>query len=190
LQQHGIQPESGDVVVSGATGGVGCWAALLLARLGYTVVGSTGKPDQAEWLRELGVARVISRAELDDRSERPLLSGVWAGAVDTVGGNTLATIIRQTRQSGCVTACGVVGGSQLELTVYPFILRGVQLIGIDSSMVSRLRRRELWDRLAGAWKPQDLSSITTVVSKAQWSDQIDQILAGKIRGRVVLDLSN
>ncbi len=168
---------------------MGCLAVTLLGQLGYSVVASTGKQEQAAWLRELGVSRVISREELNDDSERPMLSGIWSGAVDTVGGNTLATIVRQSCTGGCVTACGVVGGSDLSLTVYPFILRGVSLCGIDSASISQQRRREIWNRLAHDWHPKHLNVIGSVVGRNELDAKINEILAGKIKGRVVVDLS-
>ena len=189
LQRHGIQPAAGEIVVSGATGGVGCFAVRMLAQLGYDVAAVTGKSDQAAWLKNLGARRILGREAVDDRSTRPLLAGSWSGAVDTVGGNTLATIIRQTQPGGCVTACGVVAGADLPLTVYPFILRGVQLSGIDSAGISRQRRLEIWSRIAGDLNPGDLADVASIIGRSQLEDRIQQILSGKIRGRIVVDLS-
>ncbi len=133
----GIQPEHGPVLVTGATGGVGIFAVKLLNNLGYQVVASTGKLDKQDWLNEHGASQVVPREQLDDTSSTPLLKGQWAAAVDTVGGNTLATVLRSAQSHACVTACGLVAGHDLPLTVYPFILRGVSLCGIDSAGISR-----------------------------------------------------
>jgi putative YhdH/YhfP family quinone oxidoreductase len=188
LLHQGAAPGGGEIVVSGATGGVGVWSVMLLARLGFQVVASTGKPDRADWLRSLGASRIIDRKSLDDTSGRPLLSANWQGAVDTVGGNTLGTILRSTKIDGCVTACGLVGGHDLPVTVYPFILRGVVLHGIDSGNQSNQRRREIWQRLAADWKLPDYSSVTTSVGLTGLDQKIDEILAGRMVGRTVVDL--
>ena len=186
---HGATPGGGEIVVSGATGGVGILAVMLLAKLGFQVVVSTGKPDRAAWLMQLGAARVIDRESINDKSQRPLLSAVWQGAVDTVGGNTLATILRATKFGGCVTACGLVGGFDLPVTVYPFILRGVILNGIDSGNISSDQRARIWNRLAGEWRLENLASISTTVGLASLNQKVDEILAGKIVGRTVVDLA-
>lgn len=188
LQRHRITPGQGEIVVSGATGGVGIYAVKLLARLGYTVVASTGKPQLAEWLKQHGAAAVINRSDLDDRTQRPLLSARWAGAVDTVGGNTLATILRGTRPYGCVTACGLVGGADLNLTVYPFILRGVALQGVDTAGISREYRSDLWQRLATQWRIPDLDKLSYIVPLEGLTEEIARILRGEIAGRVVVKL--
>ena len=190
------------VVVTGATGGVGSMAVALLAQLGVPVVASTGKPDQAEWLRRLGANSVIDRSELVDESNRPLLSARWAGAVDTVGGLTLASILRSCDIGGCVAACGVVAGADLPLTVYPFILRGVKLAGVDSANSSNSRRIHLWNRLSSEWRIQpvrealtngrfaaDVDPLFEVVDFADLPDAVEKILAGKIRGRVVVKVA-
>ncbi len=189
LQHHDVEPSAGDVVVSGATGGVGCFAVRMLARLGYSVAAVTGKPEQTAWLQQLGAREILGRDAVDDRTQRPLLPGRWAGAVDTVGGHTLATIIRQTAPGGCVTACGVVGGAELPLTVYPFILRGVQLSGIDSAGLTRERRLAIWQRIASDLHPGELREIAIVIEPGQLELSIQQILAGRIRGRIVVDLA-
>ena len=186
LIAHGIAPGSGPVVVTGATGGVGCLAVRLLAQLGYPVTASTGKADAVAWLQELGATEVVSRERLQSSSTRPLLPGHWAGAVDTVGGETLATLIREMKPHGCVTACGLVGGVALNTTVYPFILRGVTLAGITASLCPMPQRQELWSQLAGPWAIEDLAEITTTVDLAELPEWIDRILAGQVRGRVVV----
>jgi acrylyl-CoA reductase (NADPH) len=188
LIRHGITPSQGEIVVTGATGGVGIYAVKLLARLGYRATASTGKPQLAEWLRQHGAVEVISRSDLDDRTQRPLLSARWAGAVDTVGGNTLATILRATKPYGCVTACGLVGGADLPLTVYPFILRGITLQGIDTAGITPEYRGRLWQRLAGDWRLGDLEKISYVVPLDGLTEEIARILRGEVAGRVVVKL--
>ncbi len=189
LIAHGANPSGGEIVVSGATGGVGILSVMLLAKLGFQVVASTGKPDRTEWLMELGAARVIDRDTINDPTQRPLLASIWQGAVDTVGGNTLGTVIRATKIGGCVTACGLVGGHDLPITVYPFILRGVILNGIDSGNMSNDQRNNIWRLLADDWRLENLASIATTVGLSGLSQKIDEILAGKIFGRTVVDLT-
>ena len=133
LQKHDIQPDSGPVVVTGATGGVGSVAVAILGKLGYDVAAVTGKAEAHDYLRRLGATQILAREEVDDRSGRPLLSGRWAGGVDTVGGNILGTLLRSLRHGGCVAACGLAGSNELPVTVYPFILRAVTLTGIDAA---------------------------------------------------------
>ena len=186
LQHHGVKPEQGPILVTGATGGVGTFGVALLAQLGFEVVAVTGKADQAEWLKSLGATEVISREEACDESGRPLLSGKWAGAIDTVGGKILDTTLRSTQPRGCVTACGLVAGHQLEMTVYPFILRGVSLQGIDSANASVAYREQLWQRLATDLKVDDLDRLGTDVSLVDVEQSVLDILAGKVRGRHVV----
>ena len=188
LQSHGIAPGDGPIVVSGATGGVGIFAVKLLGQLGYDVVASTGKKDRADWLLENGASSVIGRGEINDTGGRPLLSGTWAGAVDTVGGNTLATIIRASKIGACITACGVVGGAELPLTVYPFILRGVALCGIDSANVCDQTRGDIWTKLSNQWKVKDLDSLATEVSLDELNEYVESILKGQVAGRVVVKM--
>ncbi|HDP99804.1 MAG TPA: acryloyl-CoA reductase, partial [bacterium] len=188
LLQNELTPDKGDVVVSGATGGVGSYAVSLLAKLGFSVAASTGKSDANDYLSQLGASRIIDRSELDDQSGKPLLNVKWAGAIDTVGGNTLATIVKATAPHGAVAACGVVGGSELPLTVYPFILRGVRLIGLDSANWPRNQRLQIWKKLANEWKISDLESIAHSIRLEQLDEYIAKILKGEIRGRVLVDL--
>lgn len=189
LQRHGVAPGDGEVVVTGATGGVGVLAVALLAKLGYAVAAVTGKEDKIQWLQELGAQRVLGRDEVVDPSERPLLSARWAGAVDTVGGATLSTLVRELRHRGCVAACGLVGGEQLDLTVHPFILRGVTLAGIDSAKCPRKSRLEIWQKLAGPWRLEVLDRIVREATFAELGDEVDAMLSGKSLGRVVLRLA-
>jgi acrylyl-CoA reductase (NADPH) len=186
IKRHEITPQSGEVVVTGATGGVGCLAVSMLAKLGYTVVAVTGKADRHDWLKELGAARVIGRGEVDVKGGNPLLKALWAGAVDTVGGNVLATLLRSTHIAGCVTACGLVGGPELPTTVFPFILRGVTLCGVDSGWTRRERRLELWRLMAGDWKPDRLAEVSTQIDLKEVDEPVQRILAGEIAGRTVV----
>jgi putative YhdH/YhfP family quinone oxidoreductase len=188
LQKHDVTPDRGEVVVSGASGGVGTIAVALLAKLGYRVVASTGKPAAHELLRQLGACEIIPREALDDRSGKPLLSSRWAGGIDTVGGNTLTTILRASRHSGCVTCVGLTGGNELNMTVYPFILRALHLAGIDAAWCSLPLRHQTWARLAGPWKLDVLPAITQSVPLEALPSRIEEILAGRITGRVVVEI--
>lgn len=186
LMAAGLNPKSGEIVVTGASGGVGCLAVGLLAKAGFTVAAVTGKPGAHELLRRLGAARILDRKEVHDESEKPLLAPTWAGAVDTVGGRTLATLVRSLKRGGCVAACGLVGGVDLPLTVYPFILRGAKLVGIDSAECDRARRVHIWEQLAGAWKLPDLSGVASTIDLKGLPGRIADILAGQVMGRVVV----
>ena len=186
LQHHGVTADAGKVLVTGATGGVGVMAVKLLSKLGYTVVAVSGKVERHSWLKELGASNVIGRGEVNDESDKPLLPALWSGAVDTVGGNTLATILRSTQISGCVAACGLVGGAELPLTVYPFILRGVTLAGIDSAWCAREHRIEIWQQLAGEWKLDGLDAIAATFDLTQVDEHVQRILNGQVTGRILI----
>jgi acrylyl-CoA reductase (NADPH) len=186
LQDHGLVPDDGPVLVTGATGGVGSMALNLLAGLGYEVVASTGKPESAEFLRELGAVDVIDRATLGESVGRPLDSTLWAGAVDCVGGVTLANVLSKIRYGGVVAASGLTGGAQVPTTVMPFILRGVSLIGIDSVQTPMERRREVWGRLGGDLKPEGIETIGTDVSLDDLDVVLTRILDGGATGRYVV----
>lgn len=191
LQRHGVTPDQGEIVVTGSSGGVGSVAVALLAKAGYKVAAVSGKPAADAFLKKLGAARVLPRSEAHDESKKPLLSTRWAGAVETVGGNTLSTVLRSTNRGGCVTACGLVGGMDLNMTVYPFILRGVTLRGIDSAETPMSRRLELWHHLAGDWKPPHLDALVTqTVPLDGLAEQIQQILRGETMGRVLVQVGN
>lgn len=189
LQAHSIRPETGEIVVTGATGGVASCAILILAKLGYKVVGVTGKPDQHDSLRDLGASRFIDRNDFSDDSGRPLLSSEFAGGIDTVGGRTLETLLRRVGYRGCIAACGLAGGHELNMTVYPFLLRGVTLAGIDSAMCPDGLRQEIWEKLSDPWKPNNLERLATEVSMAELPSAIDSILAGSHTGRTILRLN-
>jgi putative YhdH/YhfP family quinone oxidoreductase len=188
LQKHDVRPGSGTVVVTGATGGVGSVAVAILARLGYDVAAVTGKAASHDYLRSLGANTILAREEVDDHSGRPLLSARWAGGVDTVGGNILGTLLRSVAHGGCVTACGLVASNELPVTVYPFILRAVTLAGIDAAFCSHRQRMEMWRRLAGDWKPTWLEAMARDATLAEIGPLVADILAGRIQGRVVVDI--
>ena len=187
LQQHGVSPGA-EVLVTGATGGVGCLAVALLSKLGYRVAAGTGKADKRDFLTSLGAGEVIARADLDDGSGKALLSERWAGVVDTVGGNILSTAIRSTAYGGSVAACGNVSSPDLPLTVFPFILRGVRLLGIDSAKCPAETRKEVWARLGAQWKPAQLEAISEECSLHGLDGRIDDILHGHVSGRVIVNL--
>jgi acrylyl-CoA reductase (NADPH) len=186
IVDHGVTPDDGEIVVTGATGGVGCLAVALLAKLGYRVAAVTGKPELAGMLQRLGAATILSREEVNDASDRPMLKSRWAAAVDTAGDNVLATLVRSLSYRGCVTACGLVAGDQLPLTVYPFLLRGVTLYGIDSAKCPREPRLEIWRRLSLEWKLHDLEFLRREVTLSEVPGVVDEMLAGRSHGRVLV----
>ncbi|MCA9148085.1 MAG: acryloyl-CoA reductase [Planctomycetales bacterium] len=183
-----VEPTAGPVLVTGATGGVGCLAVMLLKHLGYEVVASSGKSAAESWLTELGASQVVDRSEVLNSPEKPLASTRWAGVVDTVGGATLAAAIRATGINGCVTACGVVGGAELPLSVYPFILRGVTLAGVTSQNCPLPLRREIWKKLASEWSLPGLDRIANEVTLAEIGGEVSKILAGQIQGRTLVNV--
>jgi acrylyl-CoA reductase (NADPH) len=187
LQDHGVAPEDGPVLVTGATGGVGSTAVNLLAGLGYEVVASTGKAESHEYLRRLGAVDIVDRSTLGEAVGRPLDSMVWAAAVDCVGGVTLANVLSRIRYGGAVAASGVTGGAQVPTTVMPFILRGVSLLGIDSVQTPIERRRHVWERLAGDLKPGGLDEIGITVGLEDLDEVLGRILAGGVTGRYVVN---
>jgi acrylyl-CoA reductase (NADPH) len=188
LMAFGLSKDSGEVLVTGATGGVGSVAVGILAKLGFDVVAATGKTDEKDFLTQLGAKTIISREEANDTSGRPLQKGRWAGVVDPVGGNILATAIKSTKYGGLVAACGNAMSADLAVSVYPFILRGVSLLGVDSVEIPMNTRLRTWQKLAQDWK-LDLSGFVSECVLEELSPKIDLILKGGIRGRVVVDLS-
>jgi acrylyl-CoA reductase (NADPH) len=197
LERHGVTPGSGtsggaagalprDVVVTGAAGGVGSVAIAILAKLGYRVFASTGRAELAPYLRSLGASEIVDRNTLAAPSKRPMDSERWAGAIDTVGGETLAGIIRTLKVGGSVAACGLAGGATLNTTVYPFILRGVNLLGINSVTVAREERLEIWSRLADDLPLSLLDSMIEEVPLDRVIEAGEKILAGAVRGRTVI----
>jgi acrylyl-CoA reductase (NADPH) len=189
LESHGLRPGSGDVLVTGAAGGVGSIAVSLLSRLGYRVVASTGRPELRSYLTELGAADLIDRATLAAKPSRPLDSERWAGAVDAVGGTTLATILTQLNCRASVAACGLAGGSELPATVIPFLLRGVSLLGIDSVMCPRDERISAWRRLVRDLPLDRLERMTRTVPLSALPNLASQILKGEVRGRTIVDVA-
>jgi acrylyl-CoA reductase (NADPH) len=188
LMASGLSKDSGEVLVTGATGGVGSVAIAILAKLGFNVVAATGKSSEHAFLKSLGAKTIISREEANDTSGRLLQKPRWAGVVDTVGGNILATALKTAKYGGLVAACGNAMSPELNVNVFPFILRGVSLLGVDSVEIPMRARQMAWSKLAGEWKI-DLSSIVTEVSLQELNPQIDSILKGGVRGRVIVDLS-
>ncbi len=184
-----VAPDRGAILVTGATGGVGSVAVGILARLGYAVVAVSGKADAEPYLKKLGAREVIGRDQVTDRYDRPLLKARWAGAIDTVGGEILATAIKSTEPMGLVTCCGNVASAELNLTVYPFILRGITLAGIDSQNCPMHLRQKVWARLAGDWKIASLEEIHQEIALAELAGRIDAILQGRLKGRTLVDLN-
>ncbi len=183
-----VEPKHGEILVTGSTGGVGSIATAILSHLGYSVVAVSGKADAQGFLRELGATRIIGRDAALDNSGRPLLKGQWAGVVDTVGGDFLATAIKSTDLHGIVTCCGNAASPDLPLTVFPFILRGVRLQGIDSQNCPMEHRLYVWKKLAGDWRIPQLESLFKETTLSGLNENIDLILQGKQKGRVLVDL--
>ena len=190
LKAGGVRPEDGPVLVTGATGGVGTMALGILAAEGYQVTAATGKMDQANLLRARGASEVIDRQEVVEGSGRPLLHSRWAGVVDTVGGAYLSSAIRAAMPEAVVTACGNAASPELSLTVFPFILRGVSLVGIDATRPSTAERARLWQKLAGPWKLERLEELAREVTLDELDIEIERMLAGEQVGRVLLNLQS
>lgn len=188
LIASGVSPSDGEILVTGATGGVGSIAVSILNKLGYKVIAATGKPESKDMLLKLGAKDIILREELDDKSGRALLKERWAGVIDTVGGNLLATAIKSTKYDGSVTCCGNVASPELPISVYPFILRGVSVLGVDSVQCPMDLRLKIWNKLSNEWKPDNLNENSEEVSLEQLNYKIDIILEGKSKGRTVVNL--
>jgi acrylyl-CoA reductase (NADPH) len=188
LEDAGVTPDKGPVVVTGASGGVGSVAMAILAKLGYRVIASTGRTEEQAYLKELGANEIIPRGELAG-DPRPLAKERWAGAVDSVGSKTLANVIAATQYGGAVAACGLAQGLDLPVSVAPFILRGVSLLGIESVYMRKARRLQAWDRLAKDLDVKKLASMTRTIGLSQVREAAGDILAGKVRGRLVVDIS-
>ncbi len=189
LERAGLQPDKGPVLVTGAAGGVGSVAIAVLAKLGYTVEASTGRASEEDYLKGLGAAGIIDRNELSEPSKRPIGKERWAGAVDAVGSHTLANVLGQTKYGGAVAACGLAQGGDLPATVYPFILRGVSLLGIDSVMAPKPVREQAWARLATDLDVAKLEAMTVEVPLGDAPDAAADILKGQVRGRVVVNVN-
>ncbi|MFL2771226.1 MAG: MDR family oxidoreductase [Rhodospirillaceae bacterium] len=188
LEDAGVSPDQGEIVVTGAAGGVGSVAVALLAKLGYRVVASTGRQEESEYLMSLGASDVIGRDDLS-REARPMEKGRWAGGVDSVGSRTLATMLAETKEEGAVAACGLAGGADLPTTVMPFILRGVKLLGVNSVTCKSARRDQAWERLARDLDMDRLTDMTTVEPLSRVPVLAEDILRGLVRGRVVIDVN-
>ena len=191
LIEGGVAPDQGPVLVTGATGGVGSIAVAILAKTGFAVAAVTTKPAETPYLHQIAAQKIIAAADADDPSGRPMLQPRWAGVVDTVGGNILATAIKTTRYGGTVTCCGNVTSGELHTSIYPFILNGVSLLGIDSVNCPTPLRLRVWEKLAGAWKLEHLETITTELPNLEALDErIGLLLQGKSRGRAIVKISD
>lgn len=188
LVNSGVKPLDGDILVTGASGGVGSIAISILSKIGYNVIAATGKTGEREMLLNLGAKDIIDRNDLDDDSGKPMLKGKWAGVIDTVGGNILATAIKSTNYGGSVTCCGNVKGHEFSTSVYPFILRGVTLFGIDSVQCPKKLRLEIWDKMSSDWKIDNLNENVEEVSLKDLNKKIDMMLSGKHKGRTIVNL--
>lgn len=188
MERNGLEPGRGPVIVTGATGGVGCMAVQSLAAAGYAVTALTGKPDQADLLRAIGAQEVLLRAGLE-MGTRPLEKAVWAGAIDAVGGDVLAWLTRTTAYGGVIACSGLTAGTELRTTVLPFILRAVKLLGIDSAMCPMPVRRDVWRRLGSDLKPRHLDKVTTEIALDDLPRAFDTLLKGQARGRFVVRVS-
>ena len=183
-----VKPTDGNIIVTGATGGVGSMAVALLSKLGYQVVAVSGKQDEFPFLQSLGASEIISRADFQEVDKRPILSSKFAGGIDTVGGPILENIIKSLQPLGAVTTCGSVSSTQLNLTVFPFILRGITLIGISAQNYPTALRQILWNKMASDWKLNNLEDLCTEISMEEILPNIDLILQGKLKGRTIVKM--
>ncbi|RQW83630.1 MAG: acryloyl-CoA reductase, partial [Geobacter sp.] len=188
LAGNGVKPEQGEILVTGATGGVGSLAVAILAKAGFRVIAATGKSSQKDYLLSLGAADVIGREGVLEGAERPMMRERWAGVIDVVGGEMLAAAIKSTRYGGSVACCGLVGSRELSVNVLPFILRGVSLLGTDSVQCPMEPRRIVWEKLAGEWKPENLETIVRECTLHNLENEIQAILKGQLCGRVLVNL--
>ena len=189
LEEHGIGPASGEVLVTGAAGGLGSVAVGILAKLGYKVAASTGRAETHEYLKKLGAATIVERSAIEKLPARPLESERWAGCIDSVGGSTLANVMASMKYHGVIASCGLAGGTKLETTVIPFLLRGVSILGIDSVMCPLSRREKAWARLSRELPMDQLESMIVPAKLGDLAKLGPEILAGKVRGRVVVDVN-
>ncbi len=189
LEDHGLAPDKGEVLVTGATGGVGSLALLLLAARGYNTAAVTGRAELHGYLKSLGATTIVDRHALSQSSPRPLESERWVGCVDAVGGTVLARALAQMRYGSSIAAVGLAGGNKLDTTVLPFLLRGVNLLGIDSTLCPVARRKQMWARLAHELPLDKLDALTSMARLAELPRLADEILMGRVRGRVVVDVS-
>lgn len=190
LIRNGVTPDQGDIIVSGATGGVGSIAVSMLSKLGYSVVAVNGRVDRTDYLKDIGAKEVISKEEAMDASGKPLLRSKWAGGIDAVGGDILATTIKSAKPGATITSCGNVASPDLPLSVFPFILRGVKLIGIDSQNCPMSLRKMIWEKLASEWGIASLQAITTEVSLDELDDKIELMRTKKHVGRTIVRMND
>lgn len=188
LERSGLEPDDGPVLVTGATGGVGSISVMLLSALGYNVAAATGKEQQADLLTRLGAKQIVPRLELQSGTDRPLLREQWAGAVDTVGGDILFNVLKATQYGGSVACCGLTAGVDFQASVLPFILRGVNLLGVDSVELPLVVKASMWDKLSLQWKLPNLDDLVTEVGLMQLPAAIEQILRGEQVGRILVRL--
>lgn len=188
LARNGVTPESGPILVTGATGGVGSLAVAILAKAGYQAAAVTGKPEAADFLKSLGASQVLSRESVID-TQRPLLKEQWAGVIDVVGGELLASALKATRYGGTVTSAGLVASPELNTTVFPFILRAITLVGIDSAECPMAQRVKVWNKLADEWKPDCLERLTTEISLEQVEAQLAALLKGQAHGHYLVKMA-
>jgi len=190
MERCGQHSDTGEIVVTGASGGVGTMAISILTKAGYSVIASSDKVDQYDFLQQLGAQRCISRSEVNDQSNRPILRSRWAGAIDNVGGNTLQTLIKGCSKEGCVASIGLVDSPNLSLTVYPFILNGVNLLGIDSAETKMVTRQHIWNKLSDEWRPKNLDIAKRIVTLDEIPMYMDMMLKGQTSGRIVAKIAN
>jgi putative YhdH/YhfP family quinone oxidoreductase len=183
-----VKPEDGKIIVSGATGGVGSIAICLLSKLGYKTVAVSAKESEYSYLQKLGASEIIPRIEFQEIDKRPILSSQYAGGIDTVGGPILENILKTLQPLGAVTTCGSVASTQLNISVFPFILRGISLIGVSSQNYPQPQRSNMWEKLSTDWKLDNLSELCTEITLDNLKDSIDLILEGKLKGRTIVNL--
>jgi len=189
LEKGGLSPDSGDILVTGAAGGLGSMSIAMLSALGYRVVASTGRSEESDYLKSLGAAEVIPRSELDGGPDRPLMARRWAGCVDAVGGKTLSTVIASLDERGVIASCGLAGGNSFSASLIPFFLRGVRLIGIEGGHGPIAERREAWSRIPAALSRERLDAITTDATLGDLPRLAGEVLAGRVRGRIAVDVN-
>ena len=188
LIENGIKPESGEILVTGSTGGVGSIAVAILSKLGYNITAISGKKERINFLKEIGASEIILRDEFEAESKKPLLSEKYAGVIDTVGGKILANALKQVKYDGVVTCCGLISSHELNTNVFPFILRGVRLIGIDSVECKLEKKQAAWEKLASRWKINSLNTIINEITLDEIKTAYEHLLSGKAVGRYVVKI--